>query len=303
MLPLLSDQKEKRISKMKIEDLFDFETGALPALELLDDGNTPLVYGTTVNNGIVKHVSVENEENIFQPPLITVSYLGTSFVQTVPFTTSVVDKSNIIILRPKAKMSINELYFYCFQINKHGEFGFHYGRRMNMARLYKLDILPFENKYSFDIKISRYLPQLPELSEYKFSFEESLIPVDQIFDITNAKSKGYSSYDSGEIPFISNGLLNNGIVGYITPDEGDRLFTKKSICLSAFCEATIQKPPFIARGNGGSGLTVLTPLKDMNEEVLLFYSAYFNIYCKWRFSFGRMVTKDRVLKLRLPLIK
>jgi hypothetical protein len=88
---------------MNINDLFTFETGKLDALEKTDDGNIPLVYGTSENNGVVKFVSVENNELIFTPPLITVSYLGSAFVQTVPFSTSVVDKSNIVILRPIKK--------------------------------------------------------------------------------------------------------------------------------------------------------------------------------------------------------
>lgn len=100
--------------------------------------------------------------------------------------------------------------------------------------------------------------------------------------------------------FISNGKLNNGIVGYVTPLESDRVFEEKGICISAFCEATIQNPPFLPRGNGGSGLIVLTPLKPMNEELLTFYAAYINKYCNWMFSYGRMVTMERLKKIKLP---
>ena len=69
---------------MKIIDLFNFETGQLPALEKTESGTIPLVYGTQYNNGIVKFVEIENDEQIFQPPLITVSYLGTGFCSDYP---------------------------------------------------------------------------------------------------------------------------------------------------------------------------------------------------------------------------
>ena len=285
---------------MKIEKLFDFETGSLPALEKVDEGNIPLVYGTSFNNGIIKYVSVDSKEEIFQPPLITVSYLGTAFVQVVPFTTSVVDKSNIIILRPKKKMDVEELYFYSYQINRTGKFGFNYGRRMNMARLRKIEMIPFKEEYRVKFQFSDYLPELPNKSEYKFIENHELVPIEDVFKITNAKSKGFNSYFEGDIPFVSNGTLNNGIIGYVTPNTNDRTFNEKGICLSAFCEATIHEPPFLPRGNGGSGLSVLIPKVKMEHNDFLFYAAYLNLYCNWRFSYGRMVTINRIKKLKVP---
>lgn len=286
-----------------INNLFDFATGNLPALENTDEGKIPLVYGTSFNNGVVKFVEVETMSDIFQPPLITVSYLGTSFVQITPFTTSVVDKSNIIILIPKKEMNLDELYFYCYQINKAGKFGFNYGRRMNMARLRKLDLIEYKKEYSSNINFSKYLPSI-NLDNFKALPKlEQFVEIEKVFKLTNAKSKGFDSYDVGDVPFISNGMLNNGIVGYVTPLELDRVFETKGICISAFCEATIQNPPFLPRGNGGSGLIVLTPLKGMTDEMMIYYAAYINMYCNWRFSYGRMVTLERLKKLKLPATK
>lgn len=287
---------------IKIKKLFDFKTGNLPALELTDEGKVPLVYGSAYNSGVVKFVSVDNSLDIFKPPLITVSYLGTAFVQVVPFTTSVVDKSNIIVLEPKEKMTLSELYFYAYQINKHGQFGFSYGRRMNMARLSKLSVFKFdEKKHKYEINFSKFMPTI-NLEPYKNLKLKKIVSILSVFEIINAKSKGYDSYFEGEIPFISNGLDNNGIVGWISPLPKDRVIHKKSICISAFCEATVQDPPYLPRGNGGSGLTVLVPKLDMSNEQLIFYASYINKFIKWRFSYGRMVTLARVNKLEVPLI-
>jgi len=286
---------------MTVESLFDFKTGNLPALENTDSGTIPLIYGTSFNNGVVKFVEVDSENDIFQPPLITVSYLGTSFVQIIPFTTSVVDKSNIIILVPKNNMKLNELYFYCFQINKAGKFGFNYGRRMNMARLRKVNLIKYSADYKVEIDFSKYLPEI-NLDKYKkLPKINKFTNIESVFTVTNAKSKGYSAYDEGNVPFISNGKLNNGIIGYVTPYENDKVFKSKGICISAFCEATIQNPPFLPRGNGGSGLIVLTPVLKMSDELLIFYAAYINKYCNWVFSYGRMVTMDRLKKIQLPI--
>lgn len=287
---------------ISINKLFTFTTGNLPALEKLDDGPIPLVYGTSTNNGVEKYVAVENEDDIFQPPLITVSYLGSAFVQVVPFTTSVVDKSNIIILVPIKEMSVEEMYFYSYQINRKAKFGFHYGRRLNMARLKKMELLPYENQIK-QINFKKLLPEIKLYEIPKIQDEKASVPIANLFEIINAKSKGYDIYDNGDVAFVSNGTFNRGIVGYVTPYDDDRVFHEKSICVSAFCEATIQEPPFLPRGNGGSGLLVLKPKKEMSDAALHFYAAYINKFSKWRFHYGRMVTIARFEKLMLPNVE
>lgn len=286
---------------MKILDLFDFLTGNAEALEKISDGNIPLVYGTSENNGIEKYVDVD-ANLIFNPPLITVSYLGTAFVQTVPFTTSVVDKSNIIILQPKQEMTLVELYFYCFQINRHGKFGFSYGRRMNMARLGKLEIKVYDSTLNSTIGNVSVQALKPSISISKDTHLSLLnvVPVEHIFYVHNAKSQAFSNYDLGNIPFVSNGFINKGIIGYVKPECSDRVFTKNNISISAFCEAIVQDKPFIARGNGGSGLCVLEPKANLSKSILLEYAAYINQSWKWRFHYGRMVSIERIKKLQLP---
>lgn len=290
---------------MIIRDLFRFKTGSLDALEKLDEGDIPLVYGTEDNNGVVKFVSVDNAQQVFQPPLITVSYLGTSFVQTVPFTTSVVDKSNIIILEPKEKMKLTELYFYCYQINKHGKFGFSYGRRMNMKRLEKLSIIPYSSCEHIEMpNVLTEKIKPPIIIEYPQGIVDlaDMVKITLLFDVVNAKSRGYDAYDNGKVAFVSNGFYNKGILGYVDPYEEDRIFEAGCISVSAFCEAIVQDEKFVARGNGGSGLTILKPKFKMDKEVLQIYASYINNFCKWRFSYGRMVSIQRISKVLVPNI-
>ena len=115
-----------------------------------------------------------------------------------------------------------------------------------------------------------------------------------------AKSHAYKTYDEGSPAFVSNGFSDNGVVGYVEPKPGDKVFQSRSICVSAFCEATVQEPPFVARGNGGSGLVILEPEKPMTRRVLLEIAAYINEAVRWRFSYGRMVTPDRLMHFVIP---
>lgn len=130
--------------------------------------------------------------------------------------------------------------------------------------------------------------------------KNKLINIKKAFDIYTAKSKAFDDYSSGDTPFVSNGFYNNGVVGFVDPFDNDRVFTKMSICVSAFCEATVHKAPFLPRGNGGSGLIVLTPKTEMTYDELLKYSGYINACLKWKYSYGRMVTKGRFEKKDIP---
>jgi len=119
------------------------------------------------------------------------------------------------------------------------------------------------------------------------------------FDIINAKSSSFTLYSKGNIPFVTNGSdLESSVIGYVKPLQGDRIFYENSISLSSFGEAIIPPVPFIARGNGGSGLIILAPKNDMSIDELYFYASQINMQ-KWRFSFSFMAIKKRVEKINL----
>ena len=54
--------------------------------------------------------------------------------------------------------------------------------------------------------------------------------ISELFDIKVAKSKGTEDYDSGNVPFVTNTTLNNGIVKYVDPYPDDKLFSANTIC-------------------------------------------------------------------------
>lgn len=122
--------------------------------------------------------------------------------------------------------------------------------------------------------------------------------LNQIFRIENAKSGSFSNYGEGEVAFITNGDYEASILGYITPFDSDKVFNEKAICLSSFGEATIPPIPFVARGNGGSGLLVLLPLNNMSDEELYSYASQLNLL-KWKFNFSRMAIEKRIENLEL----
>ena len=94
--------------------------------------------------------------------------------------------------------------------------------------------------------------------------------LEELFLIENAKSGSFDMHDEGNIKFVSNGDYDNSIVGFVSPLDDDKIFNEECICVSSFCQAVIHSPPFIARG-----------------------------LVKWRFSYGRMVIKNRLKNIEL----
>lgn len=124
--------------------------------------------------------------------------------------------------------------------------------------------------------------------------------IEELFMPHNARAKGFDSYDHGDVAYVTNGLRNNGVVGYIRPRSSDTVFDFMGIVLSTFCEATVQLPPFVARGNGGSGLMVLQPRKSMTGGQLAQTCAFINSAIRWRFNWYRQATIDRIRVLQIP---
>lgn len=123
--------------------------------------------------------------------------------------------------------------------------------------------------------------------------------LDELFEINVAKSKGVEDYDAGNVPFITNTEINNGIVKYVEPLEDDRVFLGPAINISGLGFATLQLGSFLPKGNGGDACAVLIPIEEMELEELIYYVAIFNLEHKWRFSFGRKTTKGRLERLAL----
>jgi hypothetical protein len=124
--------------------------------------------------------------------------------------------------------------------------------------------------------------------------------IENLFHLGRARSGLFSEYKKGDVAYIGNGLSDNAVVGFVTPLPGDKVFHAMSIVVSAFCEATVQAPPFVACGRAGNGLVVLEPKSHMPVRQLAYIAAYINLAVCWRFNWYRQTTADRLRNLPVP---
>jgi len=124
--------------------------------------------------------------------------------------------------------------------------------------------------------------------------------IESLFKPHTARSVSFEDHRPGPVAYVTNGLRDNGVLGFVTPLSGDRVFEFTGLTVSAFCEATVQMPPFIARGNGGSGLIVLEPKMPMTPTRIGYIAACINTTLHWRFSWYRQASVQRIRRLEIP---
>ncbi len=123
--------------------------------------------------------------------------------------------------------------------------------------------------------------------------------ISTLFNLEVAKSKGSDDYEPGLIPFVTSAEVNNGVVCYVNPDIGDKVFKGPALFISGLGHCSVQLNDFLPKGNGGDSLTILTPKQEMTVEDLLSFAAVFNSQHKWRFSFGRKCSISRLENLEV----
>ncbi len=123
------------------------------------------------------------------------------------------------------------------------------------------------------------------------------------FEVLNGKSIGEKNYTEGEYPYISSGDVTNSIIRLVNP-ESQEIFVNGGLTITAFGLANVQPWAFVARGNGGSSVRVLTPKYNMSVRELLWFVAQINAQ-RWRFFYARMAIKGRLSRLHVksPLIR
>lgn len=104
----------------------------------------------------------------------------------------------------------------------------------------------------------------------------------------------------GNIPLVSSGATNNGIVKFIG-EEGDgkaEIFKGNCITVDMFCNAFYQPDDFYSVSHGR--VNILKPNFDMNENIGIFISTLISME-KFKYSYGRAVYNSFVQQMIIKL--
>ena len=83
--------------------------------------------------------------------------------------------------------------------------------------------------------------------------------IGKLFDIKSPASRSLQTYNDGDVPYVSSGGVNNGIVKYLEPKENEELEAGNCITVSPLDGSSFyQEDDFLGRGGAGSAISMLS---------------------------------------------
>lgn len=125
--------------------------------------------------------------------------------------------------------------------------------------------------------------------------------ISDFFDVSlSAGDLKIEECECGDIPLVSSGQTNNGIVGYINRagDGKAQIFTGNKITVDMFCNAFYQPNDFYAVSHGR--VNILSPKFAMNNLIALFLATIINSE-RFKFSYGRAVYSNEIARMEIML--
>lgn len=122
--------------------------------------------------------------------------------------------------------------------------------------------------------------------------------ISDIFDIKTGGDLWLEKEIPGNIPVVSLGFENNGIVGYIQKNNEHHLYPAGSITVSGWAggmKAFVQIKDFYVRGR----VKILLPKREMTMQEKFYYCCCFNANA-YRYTYGRKSSANRFSDVFIP---
>lgn len=284
-------------------------------------GSFPAVQSGEENNGVIGTIDFDYCQQMnyvySTKACLTVARTGTAgFVSFQPNGCVVGDSAKILLL--PEDIATNEIYLFLQTILTANRFKYTYGRKVT-AEKYLCDwirlpiarsdngdaLLDNTNKYSergyvpdwqFMIDYIKSLGSKPLTTNNKAGASGGLdfsrwrhFKIADLFCVELAKGDiKLDEVERGNIPLVSSGETNNGIVGYISENGDGRseLFPARCITIDMFGNAFYQNCPFYAVSHGR--VNILKPKFNLTSSVGIFITSIIKQE-QYKFSYGRAV--------------
>ncbi len=127
--------------------------------------------------------------------------------------------------------------------------------------------------------------------------------VSRLFTIKTPAARSIMKYNEGDIPYVSSGSVNNGIVSYLEPKYEEQLEKGNCITVSPLDgSAFFQEKDFLGRGGAGSAISLLYNPNLSKYNALFICTVIKN--ASNRFDYSDALTSDNLksLTIKLPVL-
>lgn len=291
-------------------------TGAnVPKLELKENGSTPRITVTGINNGVFgyfDYIGKTPKNYRIYENFISVSFLGTVFYQP--------SKASLDMKVHCLKLIDRELNPYL------GEFlvsairaslkNFKYADQISSTVLPQLFIyLPTKDDepdwqymedymHHIEQRVHSSISALNAAKYARLKIDHSnwkVFELKRLFDVVLSKGDIQAKrMKEGDIPLVSSGKFNNGICKYIAEGDGKaEMFDANVITTDMFGKSYFQDKPFFAVSHGR--VNILLPLFKINSYIAKFLVSVLDASFLSRYSFSGMCCQKALLKEKILL--
>lgn len=127
--------------------------------------------------------------------------------------------------------------------------------------------------------------------------------ISRLFEIKPPATRSIKTYNEGDIPYVSSGSVNNGIISYLEPKEDEELEKGNCITVSPLDGSSFyQEDDFLGRGGAGSAISMLYN-DNLSKYNALFICTVIKI-CAKKFDYSDALTSDNLntLNIKLPVL-
>lgn len=260
--------------------------------ENLDAGKNILIASGGQDNGLYGFFDIPVK---YKAPFITVPSTGTigqAFVQEYDCCVN----DDVLILNPKEKMSLEELFQVVYQIRKL-KWKFNYGRKIIPDRLKKEKVRIETSKISYDEYQQTFMPKGEGKTVLKPNNRIKLILLTELCNIERRTALPQNAMElGGKIPYVTTSSRDNGVSEFVS-EEANTKGKCLSVALNGSCGQTFfQVDDFITSGDNA----ILT-LKGKYNPALLFYIGFQVYRQRWGFNYYRKLSEKRLRKFMIPM--
>lgn len=308
----LFDKCELRYKKEKFNKASDISTTQT------EEFNLPLVNAKHNNNGIMYYGrSSDFDSETMTIDIVADGAASAGDVYAQPQKTGVL--YNAYLIKPKFKTTEYILLYFStvIQISIKKKFG--YENKCTWDKVKNLEILlPINNRNTPDyLYMDSYMKNIMKESEKNIENIKSIdnkknkikidswqkFEISKLFTIKSPTKRNIKTYRIGNIPYVSSGSINNGIVSYLEPNNNENIEKGNCITVSPLDGSSFyQENDFIGRGGAGSAISLLYN-ENITKHSALFISAIIKISAE-KFNYNDALTSDNLkfLNIKLPVL-
>src|SRR3989339_282589 len=256
------------------------------------EGDNILISSSGEDNGLFGFFDIKSK---FKAPFITcpsTGSIGEAFVQNIDCSVD----DNCLVLIPKEKISLEELYQISFQIRQ-DKWRYRYGRQITPAKLNKKKIRIEKFNISYEEYLKKFLPQKNNSLEIKENTKIKLIPLPKLCDFERKSALPQNAMNlDGNIPYVTTSSKANGVSNFVN-EESNSKGKCLTVALNGSCGQTFfQIDNFITSGDNA-----VLKLKGEYNPSLLFYIGFQIYRQRWGFNYYRKLSEKRLRNFMIPM--